>query len=188
MLARGRGGRCPGAREGARRPRAFRAGAPAGGAGGRAPAGAGERPGRRRPGGGRRRGAFAGGRLAGPPLRRRWPAGFLIGRSTHSPEEVAAAQREGCDYCGFGRSGRPRGKADASWPFRASRASTPPAGSGLPVLALGGVDDSGRRCWPRPDAGGGRRGRHPGLRGGRAGSRGIGRAPPATRWPAGAGR
>lgn len=71
-------------------------------------------------------------------LRRRFGAGVLIGRSTHDPEEVAAAAREGADYVTFG----------PVYPTPSKAAYGPPpglgglrraAGCGLPVLALGGV-------------------------------------------------
>lgn len=72
-------------------------------------------------------------------LRRRFGVRLLIGRSTHAPEEVAAARDDGADYVTFG-------------PVYATPSKTafgPPAGieglrravaTGLPVIALGGVD------------------------------------------------
>lgn len=72
------------------------------------------------------------------PLRRRFGDRVVIGRSTHRPEEAAAARREGADYVTFGpvfptpskaRYGRPpglEGLAEA-------------AAQGLPVIALGGI-------------------------------------------------
>jgi thiamine-phosphate pyrophosphorylase len=74
---------------------------------------------------------------------RRWArsrgADPLVGRSTHTPEAVAAARAEGVDYVLFGpvfdtpskrRYGPPPG------PQALSRASR----SGVPILALGGLD------------------------------------------------
>ncbi|HEY8022818.1 MAG TPA: thiamine phosphate synthase [Thermoanaerobaculia bacterium] len=75
-------------------------------------------------------------------LRRRFGPGVLLGRSTHRPEEVEAARRDGADYVTFGpvyptpskqRFGAPpglHGLADA-----VSRIS----GAEMPVYALGGV-------------------------------------------------
>lgn len=77
------------------------------------------------------------------PLRRRFGPGrfgpeIILGRSTHSVEEVEQAMRDGADYVTFGpvyatpskeRYGPPRGIAELA------RA----AGLGIPVYALGGV-------------------------------------------------
>lgn len=72
------------------------------------------------------------------PLRRRFGDRVVIGRSTHRPEEVAAARQAGADYVTFGpvfptpskaRYGRPPGLAG----LREA------AAHGLPVIALGGV-------------------------------------------------
>lgn len=72
------------------------------------------------------------------PLRRRFGPGVVIGRSTHHPEEVAAARDAGVDYVTFGpvfptpskaRYGRPPGLAG----LRRAVAE------GLPVVALGGI-------------------------------------------------
>ena len=71
-------------------------------------------------------------------LRRRFGDALVIGRSTHSVEEVEAAARDGADYVTFGpvyatpskaRYGEPPGPAELR------RA----AAVGLPVYALGGV-------------------------------------------------
>ncbi len=72
-------------------------------------------------------------------VRRRAPSGFLVGRSTHTLNEVETAAREGADYVVFGpvfdtpsKTGRiePRGLSALS------RASA----QGVPVLAIGGID------------------------------------------------
>lgn len=74
------------------------------------------------------------------PLRRRFGAGLLIGRSTHRPAEVAAARAEGADYATFGpvfptpgkeRYGPPPGLTGLE---RAAAAAP-----GFPILALGGM-------------------------------------------------
>lgn len=71
-------------------------------------------------------------------LRRRFGSAFLIGRSTHHPEEVVRERRDGADYVTFGPVFPTPSKA---------RYGPPPgldglrraAACGLPVLALGGV-------------------------------------------------
>ncbi len=72
-------------------------------------------------------------------LRQRFGKKLLIGKSTHSLDEVAAAQRDGADYVTFGpifvtpskvRFGPPQG-------LKKLRAA---ADLGIPVIALGGVD------------------------------------------------
>lgn len=72
------------------------------------------------------------------PLRRRFGPAPVIGRSTHHPDEVAAARAEGADYVTFGpvfptpskaRYGRPPGLDG----LRRAVAQ------GLPVVALGGI-------------------------------------------------
>ena len=71
-------------------------------------------------------------------LRRRFGADVMLGRSTHTVEEVEAALREGADYVAFGpvyptpskeRYGPPRGLDELA---RAARLP-------IPVYALGGV-------------------------------------------------
>lgn len=77
--------------------------------------------------------------LATAAVRRAFPELALVGRSTHSVAEVAAARRDGADYVTFGpvyatpakrRFGAPQGLAALA---AASR-------EGLPVLAIGGID------------------------------------------------
>lgn len=72
------------------------------------------------------------------PLRRRFGPGIILGRSTHSVEEVERAMRDGADYVTFGpvyatpskqRYGPPKGIEELA------RA----AAVGIPVYALGGV-------------------------------------------------
>jgi thiamine-phosphate pyrophosphorylase len=77
--------------------------------------------------------------LPAPPLRRRCGRDFLIGRSTHRPEEVVFAREEGCDYAFFGPL-RPTPSKDrqAEVPGLAGLAAA--CREGLPVLALGGVE------------------------------------------------
>ena len=77
----------------------------------------------------------------------RAPAGFLIGRSCHSLEEVLAAERDGADYVFFGpvfatpsktRFGAPHGPSVLAAVCRATR---------IPVLAIGGITlENARTC------------------------------------------
>ncbi len=71
-------------------------------------------------------------------LRQRFGSRLLLGRSTHHPDEVAAARKDGVDYVTFGpvfatpskaRYGDPPGLAGLEQAAR----------QGLPVLALGGM-------------------------------------------------
>jgi thiamine-phosphate pyrophosphorylase len=80
--------------------------------------------------------------LPATPLRARFGTlfgtGVLLGRSTHSTEEVERARDEGVDYVVFGPvyptpgKGKPRGLGALADAARA-------AGPGFPVFALGGV-------------------------------------------------
>ena len=72
-------------------------------------------------------------------VRRASPAGFLIGRSTHSIEEIRAAREEGADYVFFGPVLPTPSKGD---PSRAHGISSlrAAAAEGLPVIAIGGMD------------------------------------------------
>lgn len=78
--------------------------------------------------------------LPAEPLRRRFGPGLLIGVSTHSVTEVAAAREAGADYVTYGpvwpTPSKP-GLRDVPGLEGLERA----ASLGLPVLALGGVDD-----------------------------------------------
>lgn len=74
------------------------------------------------------------------PLRRRFGPRPLIGRSTHRPQEVEAAARDGADYVTFG----------PVYPTPGKERYGPPPGLGglrravvfgLPVLALGGITE-----------------------------------------------
>ncbi len=74
-------------------------------------------------------------------LRERFGPGVLLGRSTHRPEEVEQARRDGADYVTFGpvyptpgkeRYGPPAGLDGLHGLSRA-------AAAGVPVYALGGV-------------------------------------------------
>ncbi len=71
-------------------------------------------------------------------LRRRFGETLIIGCSTHRPEEVVAAHRDGADYCVFGPvfptpSKAPYGEPPGLPGLRRAVAC------GLPVLAIGGI-------------------------------------------------
>lgn len=72
------------------------------------------------------------------PLRRRFGPGVLLGRSTHRPEEVLAARREGADYAVFGPVYPTPGKERYGPPPGLSGLGVA-AGQGIPVYAVGGV-------------------------------------------------
>lgn len=69
-------------------------------------------------------------------VRRMLGPSALIGRSTHSLAEVAAAAEEGADYVVFGPVWATPGKG----PALGSEALREASQIGIPVLALGGVD------------------------------------------------
>lgn len=72
------------------------------------------------------------------PLRARFGSGPLIGRSTHSLEEVERARDEGVDYVAFGPVYATPGKGEPLGLAALSRAARV-AGANVAVLALGGV-------------------------------------------------
>ena len=72
------------------------------------------------------------------PLRRRWGDALLIGRSTHHPDEVAAAGRDGADYALFGPVFPTPGK-EAYGPPPGLDGLRRAAAAGLPVIAVGGL-------------------------------------------------
>jgi thiamine-phosphate pyrophosphorylase len=69
------------------------------------------------------------------PLRHRFGAGVLLGRSAHRLDQVAAARDDGADYVTFGPVFPTPGKGAATGLAALERA----AAAGIPVLALGGV-------------------------------------------------
>lgn len=81
---------------------------------------------------------------AGLPIaevRTAFASGLLVGRSTHSIEEVRRARDEGADFVLFGPVFETPSKA-GRLAARGVAALAAAAGCGLPVLALGGIDGS----------------------------------------------
>src|SRR5262249_46665580 len=75
--------------------------------------------------------------LPAGPLKARFGPGVLLGRSTHSLEEVERARDEGGDYVAFGPVYATPGKGEPLGVAALGRAVA--AGAGVPVFALGGV-------------------------------------------------
>ncbi|SRR5579884_2372980 len=67
------------------------------------------------------------------------PAGFLLGVSCHSLEEVRAAEREGADYVVYGPVFPPRSKAAGLQSQGLANLARAAAAVKIPVLALGGI-------------------------------------------------
>jgi thiamine-phosphate pyrophosphorylase len=80
-----------------------------------------------------------GGSIAPAEIRKIVPAGFLIGVSTHTVEQLLAAEAEGADFAVYGpvfaspAKGEPVGIEALRAAIRVAR---------MPVYALGGIDES----------------------------------------------
>lgn len=90
---------------------------------------------------------------APPPRRLRAiaPAGFLLGVSTHTPEEAERAAVEGTDFAVFGPVFPTASKPAAAAVPGLEKLAEACARAGLPVLALGGITPA--RIRPCLDAG-----------------------------------
>jgi thiamine-phosphate pyrophosphorylase len=80
-----------------------------------------------------------GGSVAPSRLRPIVPAGFLIGVSCHTIEEVRIAELEGADYVFFGPVFAPLSKDSDLAPRRLDGLAEAAAAVQIPVLALGGI-------------------------------------------------
>ncbi|MGH7337777.1 MAG: thiamine phosphate synthase [Myxococcota bacterium] len=83
--------------------------------------------------------------LAIEPVRAAAPAGFLVGRSTHSLAEIAAARDAGADYVFFGPILATPSKSGRGIPHGIS-SLTRAAAEGVPVIAIGGLDETNARA------------------------------------------
>jgi thiamine-phosphate pyrophosphorylase len=80
-------------------------------------------------------------------LRRIVPAGFLISVSTHTVDEVRAAEDEGADFCVFGPIFAPLSKTGYGEPVGLDKLREAGNAVGIPVLALGGITrDNAVQC------------------------------------------
>lgn len=95
---------------------------------------------------------------SGSPSPRVWravtPAGFLLGVSCHTVEEVRAAESEGADYAVFGPVFAPRSKATELPPAGLDALREASLAVAIPVLALGGISlDNASDCHKAGSAG-----------------------------------
>jgi thiamine-phosphate pyrophosphorylase len=82
---------------------------------------------------------LSGNSIAPCELRRLVPAGFLIGVSTHTIDEVGTAEAEGADFAVFSPIFAPISKSGYGAPVGLGKLREATAGVRVPVLALGGV-------------------------------------------------
>ncbi len=79
--------------------------------------------------------------IAPSEWRRIVPAGFLIGVSAHSVEEVLRAENESADFAVFSPVFEPLSKASYGPPQGLARLAEATRATDIPVLALGGVTE-----------------------------------------------
>ena len=69
------------------------------------------------------------------------PPGFLIGLSTHDPDEAARAEAEGADYIGFGPMAATGSKSNAlAAPRSLAQLAATRTRVKIPIVAIGGID------------------------------------------------
>jgi thiamine-phosphate pyrophosphorylase len=68
------------------------------------------------------------------------PPGFVVGRSVDSAGEAETAEREGADYVGVGPVTATPSKLDAAAPIGVEGIAAVRAATGLPLVAIGGID------------------------------------------------
>lgn len=78
--------------------------------------------------------------LPAKSIRRVFPSGFIIGVSTHTVEEVVSAAQDGADLAVFGPVFSTPGKGEPTGLELLAAACA--AGGKLPVIGLGGVDET----------------------------------------------
>ena len=73
--------------------------------------------------------------------RRIVPPRFLLGRSVETPEQALRAREDGADYVGVGPVYETASKDDAGLPVGLARISAVADAAGVPVVAIGGIDE-----------------------------------------------
>jgi thiamine-phosphate pyrophosphorylase len=72
--------------------------------------------------------------------RRIVPPGFLLGRSTETPEQAVRAREDGADYVGVGPVYETASKDDAGLPVGLARVAAVSRAAGIPAVGIGGID------------------------------------------------
>ena len=94
---------------------------------------------------------LSGGSIAPSEVRRVVPAGFLIGVSTHTIDEIRAAEAEGADFAVYSPIFAPISKAAYGAPVGLAKLREAAESVRMPVLALGGVTlQNTRECLAPP--------------------------------------
>lgn len=75
-----------------------------------------------------------------PAARRIVPQGFLLGRSTETPEQAVQAREDGADYVGVGPVYETASKDDAGSPVGLARVAAVVEAAGIPAVGIGGID------------------------------------------------
>jgi thiamine-phosphate pyrophosphorylase len=75
-----------------------------------------------------------------PAARRIVPPGFLLGRSTETPQQAVQAREDGADYVGVGPVYETASKDDAGNPVGLARVAAVVRAAGIPAVGIGGID------------------------------------------------